>query len=355
MANVDFQQFVTLEEAAQQIATNPRVRYILRGEKGIGKSSIMGILAKKLPDYEMVYRDVGAMAEGEAGIPMPNHETRTSALYPNTGFRLHLGKPVCIMLDEFTKGSRYVQNMLHPLLERTAPRFGDDPLPEGSIVILSGNLGDEGLGDVLLGHTADRVVELFIRKPNADRWLTWASNNGIDPVLMAWVYEVPHVLASYMDEGQEGNVYIYNPRKVQTAIVTPRSLDIASDIVSTRHLNTPHSVKAALIGKIGMAGALDLLAYVDYQDQLSPWADITTNPKTTPIPTSAGACSVLVFGAIEKITAETMTPFMTYLERLAPAWQAAFAINVAKNPTKQKIAFTNGAFTSWLERNEDLL
>jgi hypothetical protein len=64
---------------------------------------------------------------------------------------------------------------------------------------------------------------------------------------------------------------------------------------------------------------------------------------------------VLVFGAIEKITAETMTPFMTYLERLAPAWQAAFAINVAKNPIKQKIAFTNAAFASWLERNEDLL
>jgi hypothetical protein len=96
-------------------------------------------------------------------------------------------------------------------------------------------------------------------------------------------------------------------------------------------------------------------AFIDYQDQLAPWADITTNPKSTPIPTSAGACSVLVFGAIEKITAETMTPFMTYLERLAPAWQAAFAINVAKNPAKQKIAFSSGAFASWLERTEDLL
>jgi len=355
MSNVDFNQFVSIEEAATLIATNPRARIMLRGEKGIGKSSIMGILAKKLPNYEMVYRDVGTMAEGEAGIPMPNHDTKTSSLYPNTGFRLHTGRPVCIMLDEFTKGTRYVQNMLHPLLERTNPRFGDDPLPEGSIVLMSGNLGDEGLGDVLLGHTADRVVEIFVRKPNADQWLAWASNNDRSPVLMAWVHETPQVLASYMDAGQEGNVYIYNPRKVQSAIVTPRSLDIASDIIETRHLITPQALKAALIGKVGQAAAADLLSYIDYQDQLAPWADIVAHPKTTPIPTSAGACSVLVFGAIEKITAETMTPFMTYLERLAPAWQAAFAINVAKNPNKQKIAFSSGAFASWLERNEDLL
>lgn len=355
MSNVDFNQFVSLEEAATLIASNPRVRFMLRGEKGIGKSSIMGILAKKLPNYEMVYRDVGTMAEGEAGIPMPNHDSKTSSLYPNTGFRLHLGKPVCIMLDEFTKGTRYVQNMLHPLLERTAPRFGDDPLPEGSIVAMSGNLGEEGLGDVLLGHTADRVVEIYVRKPNADQWLTWAANNGRSPVLMAWVNEYPQVLASYMDAGQESNVYIYNPRKVQGAIVTPRSLDIASDIIETRHLNTPSALRAALIGKVGQAAAADLLAFIDYQDQLAPWADIVAHPKATPIPSSAGACSVLVFGAIEKITAETMTPFMTYLERLAPAWQAAFAINVAKNPAKQKIAFSSGAFASWLERNEDLL
>jgi hypothetical protein len=355
MATIDFNQFVSIEEAATLIATNPRARFMLRGEKGIGKSSIMALLAKKLPNYEMVYRDVGTMAEGEAGIPMPNHDTKTSSLYPNTGFRLHLGKPVCIMLDEFTKGTRYVQNMLHPLLERTNPRFGDDPLPEGSIVLMSGNLGEEGLGDVLLGHTADRVVEIFVRKPNADQWLAWAGSNDRSPVLMAWVHETPHVLASYMDAGQEANVYIYNPRKVQSAIVTPRSLDIASDIIETRHLITPQALKAALIGKVGQAAAADLLSYIDYQDQLAPWADITTNPKSTPIPTSAGACSVLVFGAIEKITAETMTPFMTYLERLAPAWQAAFAINVAKNPAKQRIAFSSGAFASWLERNEDLL
>jgi len=355
MANVDFNQFVSLEEAATLIATNPRVRFMLRGEKGIGKSSIMALLAKKLPDYEMVYRDVGTMAEGEAGIPMPNHDSKTSSLYPNTGFKLHLGRPVCIMLDEFTKGSRYVQNMLHPLLERTAPRFGDNNTPDRTIIVLCGNLAEEGLGDVLLPHTADRVVELFIRKPNADQWLTWAGYNDRSPVLMAWVHEYPQVLASYMDEGQEGNVYIGNPRKVQSAVVTPRSLDIASDIVETRHLVTHQALKAALIGKVGPAAAADLLAYIDYQDQLSPWLDITTNPKTTPIPTSAGACSVLVFGAIEKITAETMTPFMTYLERLAPAWQAAFAINTFKNPVKMKIACSNAAFTSWLERNEDLL
>jgi hypothetical protein len=70
---------------------------------------------------------------------------------------------------------------------------------------------------------------------------------------------------------------------------------------------------------------------------------------------SAGACAVLVFGAIAKIAKDTMTPFMHYLERFEPEWQACFAINVAKSPTKQSIAFSSQAFADWVAKNEDLL
>jgi hypothetical protein len=64
---------------------------------------------------------------------------------------------------------------------------------------------------------------------------------------------------------------------------------------------------------------------------------------------------VLVFGAISKIDRQTITPFMDYMGRFESEWQACFAINVAKNPTKQGIAFSSQAFASWVERNEDLL
>ena len=354
--SIEFGKTVSLQQAATLIATNPRVRFLLRGEPGIGKSSTLSMIIKMLGGtHEGIYRDMSAMAEGEAGIPMPNHETRTSSIYPNAAFGLHSGKPKVICLDEFSKGTQYLQNMFHPMLERTKPRFGDMYLPEDTIVYLTGNLVTDGVGDTLKAHTRDRVVEINVRKPSSDEWLGWALNNGINPALMAWVNEFPHALASYLDGDQSANPYIFNPRKVQSGFVTPRSLDIASDIINTRDRNATEATTCALESKLGRAAALDMQAFIDYQDQLPKWQEIIDDPKGTRKPTSSGACSVLVFGAVTKIEKATMTPFMTYLERLEPEWQAAFAISVAKNPDKQSVAFSSSAFAKWLEKNEDLL
>jgi len=64
---------------------------------------------------------------------------------------------------------------------------------------------------------------------------------------------------------------------------------------------------------------------------------------------------VLVFGAITKVDKNNMPMFMKYLERFASEWQACFAINIAKNPQKQSVAFSSSAFADWVQKNEDLL
>jgi len=46
---------------------------------------------------------------------------------------------------------------------------------------------------------------------------------------------------------------------------------------------------------------------------------------------------------------------MAYLERFEPEWQACFAINIARTPSKQSIAFSCKAFSDWVARNQDLL
>jgi len=115
------------------------------------------------------------------------------------------------------------------------------------------------------------------------------------------------------------------------------------------------SLIAALSGAIGEAASRDLQAYIAYQDQLPTWESIVKTPRTASVPDSAGACAVLVFGAIAKIDKSTMTAFMEYMERFEPEWQACFAINVAKNPAKQSIAFSSKAFGDWVAKNEDIL
>lgn len=354
MTAINFGSTVTLKQAAQLIMSNPKVRFLVRGEPGIGKSTMLSTIAKALPTHNAAYMDVPNMDLGDIAMPVIDHDSRVTRYYPNARFRLHEGKPVIVMLDEFTKGAEPIKNMLHPLLEVTNPRLGDISIDEDSIVFMTGNLLTDGVGDNMKAHTRNRIVEIVVSKPTSEEWLEWGVNNDIDPSVLAWVRQFPHALSSYTD-GDNDNPYIYNPRKQQAAYVSPRSLQIASNIVAQRDKNDSDATISALKGAIGEAAARDMEAFIAYQDQLPSWDSIIAGPASAAVPTSAGACAVLVFGAISKIDRQSMTPFMKYLERFEPEWQAAFAINVAKNPTKQAVAFSCAAFAQWVEKNEDLL
>ena len=96
-------------------------------------------------------------------------------------------------------------------------------------------------------------------------------------------------------------------------------------------------------------------SFIEFADQLPTWEAMIKAPQTTDVPTSPGACSIVVFGAISKVTTETITPFMHYLQRFEAEWQAVFAVNIARTPSKQAIAFGSSRFADWVAKNQDLL
>ncbi len=346
---------VSLSEAATLLTTVRSNRFLLQGEPGIGKSSILKQIGEQT-GLPTVYIDVPNMDLGDISMPVVDHQTRTTKYYPNSRFQLQDGKPVAIMLDEFTKGPRPVKNMLHTLLEVTNPRLGDLAVHPDSIIFLTGNLSTDGVGDSLEAHTAMRLVQLPVRKPTADEWVDWAVAKGtIAPEVITCVSKNPQLMASYLDPSEQGNEFIYNPKRQSGAYVTGRTMELASNIVKVRDQFTPNSMLSALAGTLGMPGALLLKRFIDYADQLPDWRTIIADPENTPVPTSPGACSIVVFGAIQRIDKDTLTPFMKYLQRLPQEWQAAFAINLAKNPQRQAIAFRSAAFAAWISKNEDLL
>jgi hypothetical protein len=354
MAEIKFGKKVTLAQAAKLITSNPKLRFMLRGEPGIGKSSLLKAIGEQT-GYEVAYIDVPNMDLGDIAMPVIDHDTRTTKYYPNARFKMHEGKPVVVMLDEFTKGADPVKNMLHPLLEKVNPRLGDVSPHENSIFFLTGNLGSDGVGDHLKAHSLNRLVTVEVAKPTADEWIEWGMNNDIAPEVLAFVKQYPHAMASYTDAGQADNPYIYNPKTPQVAFFSPRSAETASDIIKTRGVNDADAVIAALSGAIGEATARDLYAYVQYVDELPTRNEIIFNPQSARIPTSPGACAVIVFGSVMTVDKDSLAPVMTYIERLEPEWQAVFAINLAKNKSKQALAFGNKKFAEWLAANQDLL
>jgi hypothetical protein len=358
MTTINFGSRVSLREAAELIAAiGTTNRILLRGEKGIGKSSIMKMLPELLgPGYEYAYFDMGNKSEGDTAIPYPDKERKVMEFFVNAGLKLHLGRPVVIMLDEFGKAPRSIQNMMHPLLEISNPRLGDMPLPEGSIVFLTSNLTEEGVGDMFLDHTIDRLTVVEVRKADAQGWLPWAAENNIHPALMAWVDQTPTVLASFRDSDFDSdNPYVYNPKRVQGKFITPRSLELGSNIIWKRDKVSANALACALIGTVGEAGARDLESYIAFQDEIPTREAILKAPDSAAIPNSVGATITLLFNLERAVTSETITPIMTYVTRLDTEHQAVFCTTLARSKSKQPIAFTNKAFTNWARENQDIL
>lgn len=355
MSEINFGKKVSLKQAAEIILSTPMNRYLLQGEAGIGKSSIIKALQAALPNHGVAYIDVPNMDLGDVAMPVIDHDTKTTRYYPNNRFGFHTGKPMIVMLDEYTKGFEPVKNMLHPLLEINNPRLGDIPVHPDSIIFMTGNLSSDGVGDSMKAHTRNRIQPITVAKPDFDQWSEWAMDADIAPEVLAWGKQFSHIFASYTDGGQGDNPYIFNPRKVQDAFVSPRSLERASHIIKVRKQLDTDSVIAALTGAIGESGARDLQAYLEFSDQLPTWEATIKSPKTATVPTSAGACAIVAYGAIQKVDKDTMAPFMQYLERMDAEWQAVFCIGIARNKTKQGVAFGCKAFADWVAKNEDLL
>lgn len=363
MAEVFMNRTVTLKEAEDEIiALGADVTVHLMGEPGVGKTSMFKNIVKRT-GYKGIYIDAPNIELGELGIPIPNHDTKTTRIYPNEQWGFHLDEPLVIFIDEFTKAHSAVKNMLHPMLNEPRMIMGI-PLHENTIVVTAGNFTADGVGDTMQSHSRNRITVMTVKKPHAgfnpdgsidkESWGEWAVGNDVSPEILAWVKENPHTLASYTDASQAGNKYIFNPKEPQKSFVSPRSLVRASNILKRRHLTTLNATITALQGTIGAPAANDLMSYVEVADSLPTWESIIKDPKTAQVPTSPAALCLLAFSAVQRVDRETITKFFEYLKRTPKELQSVFCITGMKNDDKKKLFLTSQSFVEWMRENQYL-
>lgn len=343
MSKVSNQTTVTLKEFADLVFhCGKNVTFIGQGEPGIGKSAMLKELAKRLPDYEDVYLDAALMDVGD--MQMPNVSKGAFDFIPNGMFVSKTNKPKLIMIDEFGKGNPTVQNALLSLIHER--RVGNYWLPEGSIIFATTNLGSDGLGDMVQAHAINRVCVVTISKPTADEWLPWATSNDVDPVVCAWVQENPHCLASYTDPAAKDNPYCFNPNHVQTAFVSNRSLEGASDIMKQRKYLSPNALLAALAGRVGEAAAADMETFITMSDKLIPWDVLIEDPENAELPPDTISQIILTFKAATRITKKELPAWITYLDRMGEEAKVIFFKQVMANDEKRSwmSAGMNGKF-----------
>ena len=359
MANktINFNTPVELKDVPGLIATIGHHRTVmLRGEPGIGKSTVLKLLQKEFGDaYDYIYVDCPVMDVSDIVMRIPDHDTRTLQSYVSELFKLGSNKPKMVMLDEVTKANKLLQVIFTRLmLERTV---GDTSLPAGSIVFATGNNVSDGVGDTLSAHVINRLCIVNVRKPDAARWNLWATDNGISRIVRSWVAMNPSCLASYLDGGQEENPYIFNPTRPVTSFVTPRSLVGSDEVVKNRDKLGTYVTQAALAGLCGAAFADNFAAFMSMEKELVSVKDIIANPDTVSLPEKPAVLFMTMFNAVDTIeTQDDLSAFMQFVNRIkSEEVQECFFTMAYQSKRTAKLARTNNTLREWGIKNIELL
>jgi len=340
---------VSLTQAADLIThVGNDVTFLLQGQPGIGKSSMLAPIAKATK-LKPVYLDCTILDVGD--VQMPRVTDTSVTFVPNSLFVSD--QPMLIMLDEIGKAPRSVQNVLLPLIYER--RVGAHRLPEGSRVFCTTNLVTDGVGDALQGHAINRMGVLQVRNPTAEEWIGWATNHGVHPVVTAWVQEYPQCLASYLDEGHRSNPYIYRPQNGAAPCVTPRSLAAASHVLwQDAHLQED-VLHTALCGIIGTSAASDMAAFLSLRGEVfGSWDRIMREPASAPMSSNPLANILLCHAAQARIASDTdaADPWMQYLVRMDRELQYLFVVMASSSADVMSALTTNSTtFRDWIIAN----
>ena len=347
---------VTLKQGAELVSRIGDVDTVLfQGEMGIGKSSMLKMLAKSHPDHHICYVDMTTKDVGDFLIPKIRtiNGIDVCSFIPNEEFGFHTGKPVIIMLDEIGKCGKAVFNACLRLMQERS--LGVYDLPEGSKVFATTNLASEGIGDLLPPHGRNRVCVVKIRKPSADEWIEdYALDNGVAPEVIMTVKEFPMMLASFEDyTDPKDNEYINDPRTPRPAFVTHRSLEKASNIIKKTRGLPEDVIGCALKGTIGARACYDMLNIVKLSSDLPSWDSIMADPMKAQIPESPAAVCMLVYSAVQRVEKDNINKWIKYMGRISKEAQGLFATSVMRTQ-KKSVVGTSTEFVKWATANNYL-
>jgi hypothetical protein len=359
--NVQQMYSLGLNEIKDAIMTLGHLRTILvRGHMGIGKSSLLKMMAAENPGHHCVYFDCTTKDVGDLAIPTFHalDANGYARFVPHEELGLHLNRDVILMIDEFGKGNEGVKRgLLRLMLER---EFAGYKLTPDSKVFATTNLNGEGLGDMLAAHALNRLTLLNARKPSAVEWLAWGLMNNIHPAVLRFAESTPQAFASWEDypsaldsTGNPANPYIFHPQAPAESFVTPRSLHAASDWCWQRDAIGDQTLTAGLIGTIGARAALDLMTFIKVVDEMPSVADIKAGPMTAKVPRSPAAAHMVVYRSLSQLDVTWADQWMDYLSRLDSELQQYFARKVmdmvtGKNPQmKMMFMVKNRKFVQW--------
>lgn len=160
------------------------------GAPGIGKTSILSDFAKE-KNYDLRVKHLSRMdATDWSGIPKQNEGQMFTEFMPISIFKpLEKGKnKIIIFFDELNTAMPQVLNAaLDVILEKKGEGYGAI-LPEDTIILAAGNLGEEDgtYVETLSSAVKTRMIQVRM-KQETQQWLEWAKSKNINKTIIDFI------------------------------------------------------------------------------------------------------------------------------------------------------------------------
>ena len=150
-----------------------------------------------------------------------------------------------LFLDEFAQSGQDLQAIASQLIKER--RLGEYVLPDGWTIVLAGNRhSDRSSANKIVAHGMGRVG-LIEFESNANDWLKWASENGVDERLIAFIQYQPQYLNNF------------DPKIVEPS-ATPRTITNLSKVLAQ---NPDKDILQNLIyGFVGREFTAEFMAFI---------------------------------------------------------------------------------------------
>lgn len=286
--------------------TDATVPVYVEGPPGCGKTSMAFALADRLginplPAHKggnvMIFRPSLRDPVDLMGGPDLSGETMRWKP-PHELFQLTKGKWL-LVIDEMPQGGPQMQNALAGLM---LDRFINElHLSDDVYVMATGNRTQDKAGaNRVVSQLGNRVCRLVMDDPNIDEFTTWALDQELDPVGIAFLRRN---VAALLD---------FDPDRFSNA--TPRSWERVLRLDAEKMAG--ERFFKAVSGFVGEGRGAEYIGFRRMADSLPDVDAILKNPDTTPVPDSTEVCYVAVCTLSTMTTAKTFPTLLRWVNRL---------------------------------------
>ena len=232
-----------------------------------------------------------------------------------------------VILDELAQAGTDVMGSVGDTLNRSEHKVGDWELPQGWVVVFTGNRVEDKAGSKRLPtHLITGRALLANLLPDLQGWVQWASDK-VNPVIIGFVESgMPH--SEFADSVPSFYGPYFTPR---SAVAAGRHLDAFMASPEFDGETIPSHIQSLLAMNIGEDSATQIAVYIRTANEVPMGSEIIADPMNAMVPDNTGFQLLAANRAMNVVDSKTdADSAIMYITRLRPELQVSLGVKLIR-------------------------